>query len=61
MANGQIKTFDVYAAVILWDGQPIRIMAEEAATEPLIGMSLLYGYKMTMEMVDGDPITLERI
>ena len=61
MANGQIETFDVYAAGILWDGQPIRVMAEEADTEPLIGMSLLYGYKMTMETVDGGPVTIERI
>ena len=61
MANGQIETFDVYAAVILWDGQPTRVMAEEADTEPLIGMSLLYGYKMTMETVDGGPVTIERI
>src|SRR4051794_22122826 len=45
MANGQIETFDVYSAFVSWDGQILRVMAEDADTEPLIGMSLLFGHK----------------
>jgi clan AA aspartic protease len=61
LANGQIETFPVYAATVLWDSQPIRVMAEEANTEPLVGMSLLYGYKLTMETLDGGSVLIERI
>ena len=61
MANGQIDTFDVYAAVLLWDGQPIRVMAEEADTDPLVGMALMYGYKLNLPVLDGATFTIRRI
>jgi clan AA aspartic protease len=44
LANGQLETFDVYRATVIWDGQPLRIMLEAAETDPLVGMTLMYGY-----------------
>lgn len=61
MANGQVETFDIYAIVVLWDGRPLRIMAEQADTEPMIGMSLLFACKLTLEIVDSGLVTIERI
>jgi clan AA aspartic protease len=43
LANGQVDIFDVYAATVVWDGDPIRIMVASADTMPLVGMKLMYG------------------
>lgn len=60
-ANGSIEQIEVYNGFIEWDGQQrfIEIACTEA--QPLIGMSLLYGYKLTVEAVDGGLVTIERL
>ncbi|MDQ3250650.1 MAG: clan AA aspartic protease [Chloroflexota bacterium] len=61
LANGQMETFDVYAATLLWDGQSLRVMVDEANTDPLIGMSLLHGYELYIQNQDGGSVTIQRI
>src|SRR5262245_56398385 len=41
LADGSIDLFDVYVAVVLWDGQVRTVEVEGAESEPLVGMSLL--------------------
>jgi clan AA aspartic protease len=43
LGDGSEVTFEVYAATVIWDGQYQDIPVNEAETDPLIGMSLLYG------------------
>ena len=61
LGNGQIETFDVFVATVVWDGQPIRIMVDEANTDPLVGMALMYGYDLHIQNLDGGLVTIERI
>lgn len=53
--------FDVYEATVLSDGQPNTIPVDEANSQPLIGMSLMYGYELNIQTVDGGPVTLKRL
>ena len=35
---------------MLWDGQLRRLLVDEADTDPLVGMALLSGYELKIEV-----------
>ena len=61
LGDGNTVVFDVYIATILWDGQEREVYALEAEGGPLVGMSLLYGFRLTADVVDGGPVTIEAL
>ena len=61
LANGTEEVFDIYEAQIDWDGQSRIIEADAAEVEPLIGMSMLYGYELRVRVVDGGTVTIEAL
>ncbi|MCC6442674.1 MAG: hypothetical protein IT210_04340 [Armatimonadetes bacterium] len=46
-------------ATVLWEGRPIEVVALEAEGTPLVGVSLLYGSRLTMAIIDGGPVAIE--
>jgi clan AA aspartic protease len=50
LADGSECLFDVYEAEVVWDGQARRLLVDEADTDPLVGMALLNGYELRMEV-----------
>ncbi|WP_264327626.1 hypothetical protein [Romeriopsis navalis] len=48
----------MYRATVIWDGQSQVIDVAASETEPLVGMSLLYGFKFEMETVEGGIVTI---
>ena len=58
LADGRDSLFDIYEATVIWDGMPRRIAVDEAACDPLVGMSLLYGYELTVQVVDGGRVAI---
>jgi clan AA aspartic protease len=61
LANGSEEVFDIYEAQIHWDGQIRTIEADAAEVEPLIGMSMLYGYELRVRVIDGGTMTIEAL
>ena len=61
LADGSETLFDVYETAVLWDGQPLTISVYELDAEPLLGMSLMYGYELVLPVIDGATFTLRRI
>ena len=61
LADGRDIIFDTYEATLLWDGQPRRVAVDAAAADPLIGMALLQGFELTMQVVDGGHVTIESL
>jgi clan AA aspartic protease len=59
LADGSVVRLNYYRATVRWEGTPRRIMVLDAAGGPLVGMSLLYGSRVTLEVVDGGPVTIE--
>lgn len=53
LGDGSTVIFNTYEAIILWDGQSPRISVDAAETDPLLGMGLLYGCELTIEVVEG--------
>ena len=52
LADGSDSLFDIYEATVTWDDRLRRIAVDEVNSDPLIGMSLLYGYELTVQVVD---------
>lgn len=61
LANGGEDRCEVYAATVLWDGLPRKILVEAADTEPLVGMALLYGHDVRMQVVEGGSVIIEAL
>ena len=43
----------------LWDGKPRRIAVDEADIDPLVGMSLLYGYELIVQAIQGGTVIIQ--
>jgi clan AA aspartic protease len=53
LADGSETLFDLYTATVIWDGQYREIYIAESETEPLLGMALLYGYRLQVDAIEG--------
>jgi clan AA aspartic protease len=61
MADGSESLFDIYSATVRWDGRSRRIPVDEADTEPLVGMALLKGYELKMQVRPRGKVTIKRL
>lgn len=61
LADGSESVFDIYEAIVVWDGEPRRIAVDAADTDPLVGMGLMYGYDLRIQVVDGGTVTIEAL
>lgn len=61
LADGSERIFDVYRGEVLWDGGFRRILIDEADNEPLVGMTLLSGYELKMQVRPRGKITITRL
>jgi clan AA aspartic protease len=61
LADGSECTFDVYEAKVLWDGRMRRILVDEADADPLVGMRLLKGHELKMQVRAGGKIAIKRL
>jgi hypothetical protein len=43
----------IYEAVVVWDGVLLTIPVDEADSKPLVGMSLMEGYRPTVQVFEG--------
>jgi clan AA aspartic protease len=61
LGDGSETFFDLYTAIAIWDGQYREIDIAESETEPLLGMALLYGYRLQVDTIEGGLVTVERL
>ena len=61
LGDGSECIFNVYEAVVLWDGEILTIPIDEADSEPLIGMSLMEGYQLTVQAIEGGRVELNKL
>jgi len=61
LADGRESVFDIYEATVVWDGEVRRIPVDEAETAPLVGMSLLEGYQLTVQAQAGGNVTIRAL
>ena len=58
LADGSESLVDIYEATVIWDGQARRIAVDAADTAPLVGMTLLSGYELTIQVLEGGNVTI---
>lgn len=58
LADGSVVAFDVYVAMVDWDGQPRSVEVEAVDAQPLIGMALMQQSELRMQVLPGGPVTI---
>ena len=61
LADGSEIVYDVHEAGVLWNGRPMLIEADADAATPLLGMRLLDGYSLYVEVAAGGPVVIRAV
>lgn len=61
LGDGSECVFNIYEAVVLWDGVYLTIPIDEADSEPLVGMSFMEGYQLMVEVFEGGKVELCKV
>ena len=61
LGDGSLHLYDVYSASVIWDGTRRIVEIDAVDTDSLIGMSLLYGYDIRIQAIEGGSVTIEAL
>ncbi len=59
LADGSAVSFDIHMVTVGWDGQARNVEVDAAETTPLVGMRLLAGYDLHVEVESGGRVVIE--
>jgi clan AA aspartic protease len=58
LADGSVRQFDIFAAEVAWEGAWRPVLISAVGNEPLLGMRLLAGHKLVIEVVPGGSVEI---
>jgi clan AA aspartic protease len=61
LGNGQTVDLDMFTGTVLWKGQVREGLVLAAEGMPLVGMALLKGSRVCLEVTDGGLVTIDRL
>jgi clan AA aspartic protease len=61
LGDGSVCIFDVYRGLVIWDGEFREIDINASEADPLVGMSLLYGYRIQLDAIEGGTVTIQSL
>jgi clan AA aspartic protease len=61
LADGSKCRFDVYEGKVIWDGRRRDVTVHEFDADPLIGMGLLKGYELKMQVRPKGKIAITKL
>ncbi len=61
LADGTSLSINHYLAVINWDGAPKLAMVIDGASVALMGMTLMQGHRLTIDVVPNGAVTIEEL
>ncbi|MXZ46218.1 MAG: clan AA aspartic protease [Chloroflexi bacterium] len=59
LADGSEAALDSYAVTVLWDGRPRRVVTYVSDAAPLVGMALLAGHSLCVDVEPGGRVAIE--
>ncbi len=61
LGDGSVVVLDVYFAAVLWHDQEREVLVLQADSAPLVGMSLLSGNRVTLNVVDDGDVFIDEL
>jgi clan AA aspartic protease len=61
LGDGTVRQFDIFAAEVEWDGVWKPVLVSGVGAEPLVGMRLLAGHELRVEVVPGGAVEITRL
>lgn len=61
LGDGSVVVLDVYLATVLWHDQEREVLVLQADSDPLVGMSLLYGNRVTLHIVEDGDVLIDEL
>ena len=61
LANGDLFDFQVYLGSVSWHDRPNDVLVLESDSVPLLGMTLLWGSRVTLDASTGGEVTIEEL
>lgn len=61
LGDGSEVLFDFYTAKVIWDGEYQKIDVAASETEPILGMAMLYGYRLQVDTIEGGRVMIEEL
>jgi len=58
LADGAERFFEIYEGRVLWDRKLRRVAVDAMDVDPLVGLSLLRGYELTIQNVPGGDVVI---
>jgi clan AA aspartic protease len=59
LADGEVAMFDLYECELLWNGVHRQVLVTVTEGGSLLGMSLLDGHRLVMDVVAGGVVTID--
>ena len=56
-----LQSGECQTATVIWDGQYREVDIAASETEPLLGMAMLYGYRLQVDNVEGGIVKIEAL
>jgi clan AA aspartic protease len=61
LGDGSETLFDIHQATVIWDGQLQNVEINSADTDPLLGMTMLRGYRLQIDNTQGGVVTIDAL
>ncbi len=61
LADGSVVLLDVFLATVVWHGRREEVVVSQTDGAPLLGMSLLRGSRMTMDVIDDGDVEIDEL
>ena len=61
LIDGRIVHVEIYSATVIWNGKPRIIDIQALGGYALIGMRMLAGHDLAMQVTDGGPVSIDAI
>jgi clan AA aspartic protease len=61
LADASVVELEMYATTIIWNNERRRIVVSLTEGGSLLGMDLLRGSRLTMDVVEGGPVVIEKL
>lgn len=61
LADGSAEEFDLFVGHVEWDGRWRETVIAAAEGGPLVGMELMHGYHLGIDVIDGGRVVIEAL